>query len=376
VVDWPWVVWQARSTTDASAPWQLEATNLETAQFFTVNATATDQLDPALHAGRVVWQDFRDVGFGEIYFRDLETGDQRRLTNNTFGQYVPHIDGDWVVWQDNRHTQVDIYGFDLRRMSETRLTNTTGNEARPRIAGNWVLFTEDSAGPLTANFVILDLGTGRSVPLTRTTSAKSSGSIAGGRLYWQQGPSGTSTLQSAALPALQPVFQNQNAVAITPALASAHGNAFSLLSAWHADAAVTSLSRFQSLSPLVIETATIAGGSPTGDNFALTAGQFVWVSFNDGRIVDLGTASSAPIDLPSGVSAFSHTGIPVGFTGHDLVRSLGLANVNGVRVLDSAAGVWRTLAVDAGTIRGDDFRLPNVAVLIVDLSNPVTAWTP
>jgi len=61
--------------------------------------------------GRLVWQDFRDVGFGEIYFRDLETGEQRRLTNNGFGQYSPDIDGNWVVWQDNRNTQVEIYGF-------------------------------------------------------------------------------------------------------------------------------------------------------------------------------------------------------------------------------------------------------------------------
>jgi beta propeller repeat protein len=105
VIDWPWVVWQTKSLADPSAPWQLQATNLETAQLITVNATTTDQLDPAVRAGRVVWQDFRDVGFGEIYFRDLESGEQRRLTNNTFGQYAPDVDGHMVVWQDNRHTQ-------------------------------------------------------------------------------------------------------------------------------------------------------------------------------------------------------------------------------------------------------------------------------
>ena len=376
VVDWPWVVWQARDAASPSAPWQLEATNLETAQVFTVDATTTDQLDPAIDAGRVVWQDFRDVGFGEIYFRDLETGEQRRLTNNTFGQYAPDIDGHWVVWQDNRHTQVEIYGLDLRRGVETRLTDTPANEARPRLANNWVLFTEDSAGPLAENFVILDLGTGRSVPLTRSTSTKSRGSIAAGRIFWQRGASGSSVVESAVVPALQPVFTNNNGIAVSPALVASHAGAFSLLNAWHADAGVTTISRFLSLSPLVVENATIEGGAPSGTNFPLVAGQFLWVQFGANHLVDLGAASSAPIDLPAGIVAFGHTGMPLDFTGHALVRSFGLANVRGIRVLDAQSGQWRLLAVEGGVIRGADFRVPTVAVIIADLINPIAGWKP
>lgn len=376
VVDWPWVVWQAKDTATPSAPWQLEAMNLETAQNFMVDATAMDQLDPALQGGRVVWQDFRDVGFGEIYFRNLETGEARRVTNNGFGQYGPDIDGHWVVWQDNRHTQVEVYGMDLRQGVEGRLTNTQGNEARPRIAGNWVLFTEDSAGVLTDNFALLDLGTRRALPLTRTESKKSFGTIATGQLFWQEGLAGASSVNFAAVPALQPVFNNYNAVAITSSLAAAHSNAFSLLADWHADAGVVTISRFQSFAPLVMETATVQGGVPTGDNFALTAGGFIWVRFDEGRLVDLGTATGTPINIPAGVSAFSHSSLPEDYTGHMLVNSLGIANVRGVRMLDAETGAWRTLAVENGTIRGADFRTGTVAVFIVDLINAVNGWTP
>lgn len=376
VVDWPWIVFQTKDTSTPSAPWQLEAVNMETAQKISVNATAMDQLDPAIRAGRVVWQDFRDVGFGEIYFRDLETGEQRRLTNNGFGQYAPDIDGNWVVWQDNRHTQVEIYGFDLHRRTETRLTNTPANEARPRLASSWVIFTEDSAGVLSDNFVLLDLGTGRSVPLSRTTSKKSFGSIGSGQLFWQEGLTGTSVVNSAATPALQPVFRNYNSVALTPALVAKHANAYSLLSAWNAAAGVISLSRISSFAPLTTETAAISGGTTTGTNFALVAGQFIWVRFNEGRLLDLGAASATPLNLPAGVSAFTHTRLPLGYTGHALARSLGLANVRGIRVLDPQDGNWRMLAVNAGAIVGPDFPVPDVAVVIVELINAVNGWSP
>ena len=376
VIDWPWVVWQGKDASSPSAPWQLEAANLETSQRITVNTTLADQLDPAVRAGRVVWQDFRDVGAGEIYFRDLETGEQRRLTTNSFGQYAPDLEGHWVVWQDNRNTQVDIYGMDLRRGVETRLTNTTANEARPRLAGNWVLFTEDSAGVLTDNFFLLDLGTGRSLPLTRSATKKGAGTIGSGQLFWQEGLTGASVVNAAAVPALQPVFRNYNAVALTPALVAKHVNAHALLSAWNTDAGVVALSRFQSFAPLTTEVAAMSGGVPGGANFALVAGQFVWVRFNDARLVDLGAASGAPLNLPAGVSAFTHTRLPVGYTGHALVRSLGLANVRGLRVLDAEAGQWQLLAVDNGTIVGADFRTPDVAVVMVDLINAVSGWSP
>jgi len=376
VMDWPWLVWQSKDTATSSAPWQLKAANLETSQLFTVNATGMDQLDPAVRAGRVVWQDFRDVGAGEIYFRDLETGQQRRLTNNGFGQYAPDIDGNWVVWQDTRNTQVDIYGFDLNRSVETRLTQTPANEARPRLAGNWTLFTEDSAGVLTDNFYLLDLGTRRSVPLTRSETKKSFGTIGSGQLFWQEGLTGQSVLNSAAVPALQPVFRNYNAVALTPALVAQHGNAHSLLQAWNTAAGIVSITRFQSFAPLVTEVATMAAGTPSGTNFNLVVGQFIWVRFNDSRLLDLGAATSAPLNLPAGVSAFTHTRLPLGYTGHALFRSLGLANVRAIRILDAEAGQWRILSLDAGQIVGADLHLPDVAVVIVELANPVNGWTP
>ena len=139
---------------------------------------------------------------------------------------------------------------------------------------------------------------------------------------------------------------------------------------------MVALSRFQSFAPLVSEVAAVNAGTPGGADFDLVAGQFVWVRFNEARLVDLGAASGAPLSLPAGVSAFTHTRLPLGCTGHALVRSLGLANVRGLRVLDAESGQWHLLAVEGGAIVGADFRVPAVAVVIVDLANAVSNWTP
>ena len=82
-IDWPWVVYQTKPASSPSAPWQLMARNLVTGQTSVVDAGPQDQLDPEVQAGRVVWQDHREVGFGEIYLKHLETNERRRITTNT-----------------------------------------------------------------------------------------------------------------------------------------------------------------------------------------------------------------------------------------------------------------------------------------------------
>ena len=232
-IDWPWVVWQARSTTLPQATWQVQAYNLTTAQAIGASVSTKDQIDPSVHAGRVVWQDFRDVGFGEIYMRDLEQGSIRRLTQNSFGQYSPAIWGNWVVWQDNRHTQVELYGMNLLRGVEQRLTNTGFNEADPRMEGSRVLYAEDSVGVLTGNFRLLDLDTLRSVPLTRSESSKRFGALSGHQLFWQGGSGASTTLQRASIPGLQPVFRNNNTVLVTAQVAANFGSVQALLAHWY-----------------------------------------------------------------------------------------------------------------------------------------------
>ena len=375
-IEWPWVVYQSKASSAPNAPWQLRALNLLNQDTFVVSPSTQDQLDPDIQGGRVVWQDWREVGPGEIYFRNLESDQVRRITTNTFGQYHPAIFDNWIVWQDNRHGQVDLYGFDLLRNTEIRVTATPEDETRPYLEGPWAVCEETSLGPLTANVRLVHLSSLRSVPLTRSLSQKARPALAGGRSLWLETQNNLSRVASADLPSLQTVFQNRNAIAVTEAMANYLQNAYGLLAAWQTQG-VHEVTRFTALVPDVAsQTANWNSGQPTGPNFNLVPGTFLWVKFDDRRVLDLGINSAGDLDLAPGINAFSYTRFPNSYSAYQLLRRLGLNNVFAVRMLDSESGKWSVAQVVNNRLVGQDFAIPGVAVLMLDMANAVNNFTP
>lgn len=376
VIEWPWVVYQVKDADSPSAPWQVEAWNAQSNERFLVFPGVGDQFRPQIHGGRIVWEDHRDVGPGEVYFADLETREVLRITNNTFGQNNPTIHGDRIAWQDNRSGQVDIYLRDLRRPVEEQITSTTYNEANPLLSGNWLLFTEDSLGPQLDNLVIHDLQAGSQLSLTRATRRHTLGGLGNGFGVWIETVNGARTVVASRLPGLQAVMTSTNALAVSPGLVSRFDSAFDLLQGWGGSNGVTSVSLYQSLDPVSVVTAEYNGGSPSGDDFALVPGSFLWVQFEAANLVDLGSGGFGEVTVESGVNVLSYTGFPVGFTAYDLVGSIGATKVRGIRLYDAFSAVWRSVEIDpAGLPTGPNFTIPRVATLIMDLREAAT-FTP
>jgi beta propeller repeat protein len=372
-VEWPWFVYQVKSADSPFAPWQIEATNADTAERFLVSPGQGDQFRPRIHGGRIVWEDHRDVGPGEIYFADLETREVRRITNNTFGQNNPTIHGDLIAWQDNRAGQVDIWMRDLRRRIEEQVTDTAYNESNPRFHGAWLCFEEDSLGPQHTNIVLHDIDAGSRISLTRATRRHVLAGLGKGFGAWIEEVDGRRSAVISRLPGLQAVTETSNALAVSDGLAMRHGSAFELLEAWGGPGGIRKVSLYQSLDPLVVQTADYNGGSPDGTDFALTPGSFLWVEFDAANLVELGVGASGSIELETGFNVFSYTGFPVGFTAYDLVNAVGPAKLGGLRLYDAFAGVWRSLELDdAAQPLGPNFTIPRVATLLIDAKEAVS----
>ncbi len=376
-IDWPWVVYQEKNILTPGAPYQLRAVSLLSGQFFTVAPSTQDELDPDVHSGQVVWQDFRDPGYGEIYYKNLETGNLIRITTNIFGQYKPTIYNNWIVWQDNRHGQVEVYGYNLLQGKEVRLTYTPEDEARPRIEGEWVVCEEYSYGIEYSNLRLIHAPSGRIIPVTRTVSKKSAPSIGNGIVAWSEVEQNLATVKTARLPALQAVFENQNAVVVTETIANLASNAFTLLSMWHSAANVDEITVYTSLLPQVeIKRVRWVNGSPSGDNFNLVPGSWLWLRFDTKAVLDLGANNANAINLSAGVNGLSYAGFPNNYSAYKLIRQLGLQNARAVRMLNSESGQWLVAQVHNNSIIGNDFAIPNAAVLLIDMANPVSNFKP
>jgi len=307
----------------------------------------------------------------------LETRETRRITHNPYGQNNPVIFGDLIAWQDNRNGQVDIYQFDLLKGVEQRVTDTPYNETNPELFGTWLMFQEDSLGTLTENLRLLDTQTGSSVALTRAPKEFSAGSLGNGFAVWTDVLDASHRqVVASLLPGLQPVSIKANALAVTPALATRFGSAFQLLADWGPAAGITTVTTYDSFAPLVSHTATF-NGTASGENFALAAGSFLWVEFNQPNMADLGAGAQNTLNLAVGLNVFSYTGFPVGTTAYGLIEHIGADNIHALRFFDAFAGCWRAVETKSdGTCIGHDFAIPRVATLLLDLTHPLSGWKP
>lgn len=134
-----------------------------------VSGNGPQQWSPWIDGDRVVWLDNRHThGWQdrpdnpEVYFMDLRTREERRITNDPperpAGQHSPVVEGDWIVWSDFRDAEapnpplmftdrMDLYAYNLRTGRETRVL--TGAQATlPRIAGDQLVYScsEPDAG--------------------------------------------------------------------------------------------------------------------------------------------------------------------------------------------------------------------------------------
>ena len=195
-------------------------------------------------------------------------------------------------------------------------------------------------------------------------------------MIWIETVANQSSVVASGLPAIQPVFANQNVVAVTDAMVANVQTAFGLLSLWSSNG-VQSVTSYTELVPQIVsQTAMLTHGTPAGTNFNLVSGNFLWIRFDSQRVLDLGMKHSAPLNLASGANVFGYTGFPDSYSAYQLLRQLGLNTARAVRMLDSQSGLWLVAEVLNGNLTGNDFLIPNVAVLMVDVANPVNQFTP
>ena len=97
-----------------------------------ITSNNEDQEASAIDGNTIVWQDNRH-GNWDIYSRTINPdgtlGEERRVTDDSASQYTPAISGNIIVWKDYRNLNYDIYlrtiDFDGTLGGEVQVTDRT-----------------------------------------------------------------------------------------------------------------------------------------------------------------------------------------------------------------------------------------------------------
>lgn len=175
---------------------------------------------PAISGARVVWSDYGNGTNRGFWYRNLVSGQQRRLDASPGtrpqlsgdllcyefqGRIHVHsigtgldltvspaggaasacdISGRVVVWQDVRNGHdSDIYAYDLDSSLETKLTTTGTDQTLPRIDAGIVVW-QDATSATNSDIYAADLATGAVTQVTADESVQWFADVADGRIVW------------------------------------------------------------------------------------------------------------------------------------------------------------------------------------------------
>jgi len=123
-----------------------------------------DQINPVTDGNILVYQDNRAghlddqgrwVGEWDLYVRDLDTGQEQLLCGASGDQVNPDIDGNTVVWQDNRNGDWDIYSAELAPWDSMGVKPVLGLSIRSVF---WRDMMDYQAGMLSVTYGISNYG--------------------------------------------------------------------------------------------------------------------------------------------------------------------------------------------------------------------------
>jgi len=122
------------------------------------------------------------TGDWDVLAKNLRTDVVKRCSTVSAGnQTAPQISGSWVVYQDSRHGQMEIYAFDLAANKEVRVTSKVGDQWSPDISGKNISFHD------SGQIWVHSLTSGKQRQITTGTADNFWARVSGQRVVYQNG---------------------------------------------------------------------------------------------------------------------------------------------------------------------------------------------
>lgn len=127
---------------------------------------------PAIDGNYIVYEDYRGEGSRNIYLYNRVNGTETALESDpNISANRPDISGNRVVWQDNRNGDWDIFMYNINtpHIEPQPLIVWEGQQTSPAIHGDIMVFTDKKPEPSTNNIYMYNFGTGVLTRLTDDT---------------------------------------------------------------------------------------------------------------------------------------------------------------------------------------------------------------
>jgi len=113
----------------------------------TVYASSGDVYDMDLYEDYIVWEDhrlddlFAGISNPDIYFINLDTQQEARLTFNDQQQVTPLVEGDYIVWSDSRGPSIGVYAYSISQNRTAVLSENQSEHSNLDLQGDHVVWT-------------------------------------------------------------------------------------------------------------------------------------------------------------------------------------------------------------------------------------------
>lgn len=381
VVSGNWVVWQDAQ----NGNWDIYAKDLTSGTLYPVTTHERDQLHPALDGTLLYWEDYRH-GLGDIYRLDLaalaaggQVADlETRLTFDLDTQIAPVAQEGTLLWTDQRDAQQEVYR--LNGSSEgQRLTYGSGDRKQPALQDGLLVYSDFAAGSSDPNLAYIDLNGGNGALLSSHTARQEEPALGCGKVLWQDDRDAhwqiyAAALQPQSLPVVVALKSGFNLLAVGQDLVDRYATAADLL----ADTNLPSLERALAYSA---PHAQFFEADLAGKNFDLKPGMgLVLYAQESGTLQVAASGEAVSYSLLPETNHIGLLTVPYGYRAYDLLRSVGLDNIQGVRRFDGETGLWQSAAVrgpvEALEIVGQNFAIRSGDGLVITMKKRVDGWQP
>ena len=139
-----------------------------------------NQKDPDIDGNLVVWQDDRYDNV-DIYSYDLQTDLLKRVTTNSNVQFSPAVNGGRIVWADDRNGNWDIYMYDPED-GEVPVCTDAGMQDLPAIDGDIIVWRDSRSGDW--DIYMYDINEGKEYPVCTRVSNQNWPDVSGNYVVW------------------------------------------------------------------------------------------------------------------------------------------------------------------------------------------------